>query len=457
MSNGRKAGTSWFSASPAHPNSPAGGSGPGAASTVPTLIVEFPTRTTPPNQTAQLGLKARTFDLAHRAFAVYCAIEYAKLRAPIAILAETGYAIWELVVGFVPALLFALSVIGLTTAVGAVGGAALGAPAGGIGAVPGAVFGAELGLEAGLAFLNILGLGILLIYAAQNLDEAFHVAEAAAKRAWEAPDHPRTESAEIRAAGEELARALGIAFRVILQGVVAYLISKGVKSASARVPELVAKLRASGLGAGFAEWIERHWPSLLDDPRLQPKPESGGSSSASGPKETEIPASAKPAPNPTLKPPSRYVGKLGSKKVTLEGVSTKRIDYLKRPRTQYAELRKQFDAGARQRFLKDMANDPRQLQALEEAGIDNSGLQRMRDGRVPEGWQVHHKIPLDDGGTNDPSNLVLIKNNPAHQVLTNAQSSLVGDLTEGQMRSVDFPVPEGQVYPPNPSMVHTTP
>ena len=35
-------------------------------------------------------------------------------------------------------------------------------------------------------------------------------------------------------------------------------------------------------------------------------------------------------------------------------------------------------------------------------------------GLVPDGWQVHHKIPLDQGGTNDVENLVLIKNDPYH-------------------------------------------
>ncbi|MGG1688404.1 HNH endonuclease signature motif containing protein [Pseudalkalibacillus sp. NRS-1564] len=32
------------------------------------------------------------------------------------------------------------------------------------------------------------------------------------------------------------------------------------------------------------------------------------------------------------------------------------------------------------------------------------------------GYQVHHKLPLDDGGNNDLSNLILIKNDPNHKV-----------------------------------------
>ena len=43
-----------------------------------------------------------------------------------------------------------------------------------------------------------------------------------------------------------------------------------VESAAAgRVPELVTKLRASKLGAGFATWIERNWASLFKNERLK--------------------------------------------------------------------------------------------------------------------------------------------------------------------------------------------
>ncbi len=46
----------------------------------------------------------------------------------------------------------------------------------------------------------------------------------------------------------------------------------------------------------------------------------------------------------------------------------------------------------------------------------------IEDGLVPDGWQVHHKLPLDQGGTNDLENLVLIKNDPYHKVITNEQN-----------------------------------
>ncbi|MGV7648686.1 hypothetical protein PJM23_29155, partial [Mycobacterium kansasii] len=48
----------------------------------------------------------------------------------------------------------------------------------------------------------------------------------------------------------------------------------------------------------------------------------------------------------------------------------------------------------------------------------------MRKGNVPLNYNVHHKLSLDDGGTNDFENLVLIENEPYHKVFTNMQSRM---------------------------------
>jgi hypothetical protein len=81
----------------------------------------------------------------------------------------------------------------------------------------------------------------------------------------------------------------------------------------------------------------------------------------------------------------------------------------------------------------------------------------MKSGEVPPGWQVHHKLPLDDNGTNDFDNLVLIKNEPSHKVLTNAQRRLTSGMQDGDRRSLNFPVPDGFVYPPSPGLVRSPP
>lgn len=71
----------------------------------------------------------------------------------------------------------------------------------------------------------------------------------------------------------------------------------------------------------------------------------------------------------------------------------------------------------------------------------------MEAGKVPTGYQVHHKLPLDDGGTNDFKNLVLIKNDPFHKVLTNTQKTLTKDLNVGETMKLEWPIPDGSIYP----------
>ena len=93
-----------------------------------------------------------------------------------------------------------------------------------------------------------------------------------------------------------LAAAVAEFFRGVLQGVVAFLMAKGTAAVAGRVPELAAKLRSSKLGAAFAEWIERNWAELVNNPKLkQPPdiaPQAGGGTA--GPK--PIPPVQKPSP-----------------------------------------------------------------------------------------------------------------------------------------------------------------
>ena len=78
-----------------------------------------------------------------------------------------------------------------------------------------------------------------------------------------------------------------------------------------------------------------------------------------------------------------------------------------------------------------------ELNALSEAGmidgtdhIDSDDIVRNLIARneflelcgldsVPEGYEVHHIIPLSEGGTDDPSNMVLLSSEE-HQAITSA-------------------------------------
>lgn len=144
-----------------------------------------------------------------------------------------------------------------------------------------------------------------------------------------------------------------------------------------------------------------------------------------------------------------FVGSLKGNKVILKGVKGKNIKYKKRDPKETEKLRNEFDGTDKEKFLKEISNDPEKVEQLRKAGLSETEIAKMRDGLNPsKEWQVHHKLPLDDGGTNSIDNLVLIKNDPFHKALTNAQNALTRDMAPGQTKIINWPVPGGFVYPP---------
>ncbi len=77
----------------------------------------------------------------------------------------------------------------------------------------------------------------------------------------------------VTAASQKFARAVAVLIRLVLEGVVLYLTAREGVS---RLPELVAQLRISRLGEGFAVWLERNHQNLMRNPRLAQGAGGGG-------------------------------------------------------------------------------------------------------------------------------------------------------------------------------------
>ncbi|MCT6513148.1 T7SS effector LXG polymorphic toxin [Bacillus subtilis] len=142
-----------------------------------------------------------------------------------------------------------------------------------------------------------------------------------------------------------------------------------------------------------------------------------------------------------------FVGTLKGEQVLLKGVKVKEISYTKRSPEETAKLRRKFNSSIKKQFLKDLSNDPNKVKKLKKAGLTDKDIARMKDGLNPKGYQVHHKLPLDDGGTNDMDNLILIKNDPYHKAITNEQNSSTKGLTPGETKKINWPIPNGEIYP----------
>ena len=147
--------------------------------------------------------------------------------------------------------------------------------------------------------------------------------------------------------------------------------------------------------------------------------------------------------------PASFKGMLRGEEVELPDVGTRTVLYTKRNPVEANALRRVFDSKVRSDFVQYLSTDPQRLAELQRAGFSPIQIQSMREyGKVPSGWNIHHKLPLDDGGTNDFSNLILIENEPYHKTITAAQKSLTGDLLPNQTVAIEFPIPPGFVYPP---------
>jgi hypothetical protein len=295
-----------------HPNAPAGGGGPGCFTSA------------DPFQSGSLGWQGlphpdspagryltpqeiRAPALTERVQTVVAAYFRALRLAPAAVYRETGYQLDQIIDGLLPGLLQMLAVLGISATAGAGAGAAIGFFLGGVSAAPGAVIGAELGLEIGTAVLTWMGLSFLAVVIGQGMGELTSVLMLAIRRAWHAPEHHYPQYETDRAA-EDLARAVGILFRLILQGLLAYVLKNGAVSSShaalstgqtiarngtragadATLAEVSALLRKSKLPDGFVVWLERNWDDLQRNPKLarQKATDTGNTATATSTAET---------------------------------------------------------------------------------------------------------------------------------------------------------------------------
>ena len=110
------------------------------------------------------------------------------------------------------------------------------------------------------------------------------------------------------------------------------------------------------------------------------------------------------------------------------------------------DMKKAFKR-ARRDFLKFVGYHHRE-ECL-QAGVDEEGLKLLKKGRSPENFNVHMKIPLDYLGTNDFSNLCLIKTYPFHiDIHKFLDLQIAKQAGLGKPRRLLIPVPRGKVYVP---------
>lgn len=150
--------------------------------------------------------------------------------------------------------------------------------------------------------------------------------------------------------------------------------------------------------------------------------------------------------------PSQAIAYHHSGAVVLHGFTVEKFHYVKKAdREVYKNERTKEFNKIRPLYCKHLAESHRA--ELISAGLSNPEIDRMAEtGRPPDGYQVHHRYPLDDGGTNDFGNLILMRDDIEHRAVHgrfNPNELAVDTLTPGKGATVAHLLPpaDAKVYP----------
>ncbi|MBA2656817.1 MAG: HNH endonuclease [Tatlockia sp.] len=139
----------------------------------------------------------------------------------------------------------------------------------------------------------------------------------------------------------------------------------------------------------------------------------------------------------------------------LHGFRYQQVDYQKKDRKFYEKERTRFARVERVNWLKNIAVT--NSAELSQAGFTEEQIELMRTiGRAPKDYEVHHRIPLDDGGTNAANNLILMRGDVEHRSIHgyyNPGELQIKMLAEGEKTQISLPIPppDAIIYP-NPAL-----
>jgi hypothetical protein len=135
----------------------------------------------------------------------------------------------------------------------------------------------------------------------------------------------------------------------------------------------------------------------------------------------------------------------------LHGFTIERISYTRKDRTRYKQERNGDFEAIRPAWIREIG--AKHATELEAAGISQADIVRMVEtGKAPLGYQVHHRLPLDDGGTNAYDNLILMRDDVEHRAVHgyfNPGEQRIKRMSYGEDGDVALPLPPKDtiIYP----------
>ena len=129
----------------------------------------------------------------------------------------------------------------------------------------------------------------------------------------------------------------------------------------------------------------------------------------------------------------------------VHGIPVVEVSYTAASKKHIKKMRHEFTK-MRKAFLKELAAT--HVDALKQMGLSDKMIALVAKGDAPNGFNVHHKMPLAGGGKNEFSNFIFIKNEPYHVDIHKVSDLQIAKMKEGETQTVKIPMPQGSVFIP---------
>lgn len=142
----------------------------------------------------------------------------------------------------------------------------------------------------------------------------------------------------------------------------------------------------------------------------------------------------------------------------IHGLKLKEVEYTVPSKADRMARREEFNGvrgsngevvveGVRSKFVKMLAKD-HEKELVERLGLTERDIQGMREGYVPNGFNVHHKVALHGGGKNEFSNFILTPLYPHDQWHKDVMDGQLLGIREGETRTIKVPWTDEMIYDP---------
>lgn len=143
---------------------------------------------------------------------------------------------------------------------------------------------------------------------------------------------------------------------------------------------------------------------------------------------------------------------------TIHGLKLKEVEYSVPSISERKQRRSEFQGvrgpngevvveGVRSKFIKMLVKD-HEKELVERLGLTEKDLEGMRDGYVPNGFNVHHKLAIHGGGKNEFSNFILTPLYPHDQWHHDVMDPQISGIREGETRKIQLPWTDEMIYDP---------